>query len=242
MHKIRTMRTLFIAGTVYLVLAGLAGAPATASLAEASAKAGQDPLTTLPDSYQLEFENDYVKVVRVHYDAGAKLPDHTHPGGTTVYVYLNDSDGVVFRHSTGSGRAVTRPPVKAGAIRVSTGPEEHHAAENTSSVATDFLRIYLKTEDGGRAMRRIPPTEMEFTNKQLRITRTNLKSGEKILTEAKENPVLRIPVSPGMKEWKVLPSSGALWIEPGKTELYATSGEPNLSIQIVRIEFLTKPK
>ena len=26
-----------------------------------------------------EFENDYVKVVRVHYDAGVKLPEHTHP-------------------------------------------------------------------------------------------------------------------------------------------------------------------
>jgi hypothetical protein len=223
------MTTLVMAGTVYLVLAS-------------AAFAGQDPIATLPGSYTLEFENDYVKVVRVHYDAGAKLPDHTHPAGTTVYVYLNDSDGVVFRHSSGSGRAVTRPPVKAGAIRVSTGPEEHHAVENTSPVATDFLRIFLKTEDGGRTMRRIPPTEMEFSNKQLRITRVTLKSGEKLLTEANENPVLRIPVSPGMKEWKVLPSSGALWIEPGKSELYTTSGEPNLTTQIVRIEFLTKPK
>src|SRR6185436_4292561 len=102
------MRSFFIAGTVYLVLAGLAGAPATASLAEASAKAGQDPITTLPDAYKLELENDYVKIVRVHYDAGAKLPDHTHPGGTTVYVYLNESEGVVFKHSSGGSRAVTR--------------------------------------------------------------------------------------------------------------------------------------
>ena len=56
----------------------------------------QDPTKTLPEAYKVEFENDYVKVVRVHYDAGAKLPEHTHPAGTTAYVYLNDSEGVVF--------------------------------------------------------------------------------------------------------------------------------------------------
>ncbi len=41
----------------------------------------QDPTKTLPESYTVQFDNDYVRVVRVHYDAGAKLPDHTHPGG-----------------------------------------------------------------------------------------------------------------------------------------------------------------
>src|SRR5262245_40888657 len=107
------MRTLFMAGTVYLVLA--------------SAASAQDPLKTLPDAYKLALENDYVKVVLVHYDAGAKLPEHTHPAGTTAYVYLNASEGVVFQHSGDNTRAVTRPAVKAGAIRISTGPEEHHS-------------------------------------------------------------------------------------------------------------------
>ena len=70
----------------------------------------------------MQFENEYVRVVRVHYDAGAKLPEHTHPPGTTVYVYLNDSEGVVFRHSGNNNRAVTRPPVKAGARSDRGGP------------------------------------------------------------------------------------------------------------------------
>src|SRR5688572_32156808 len=52
----------------------------------------QDPTKTLPDAYRVQFENDHVRVVRVHYPAGARLPEHTHPGGTTVYVYLNDSE------------------------------------------------------------------------------------------------------------------------------------------------------
>ena len=71
----------------------------------------QDPTQSLPDAYKLELENDYVRVVRVHYDAGAKLPEHTHAAGTTIYVYLNDSDGVVFKHSGNNNRSVTRPAV-----------------------------------------------------------------------------------------------------------------------------------
>ena len=37
----------------------------------------QDPTTSLPHAYKVQFENDYVRVVRVHYDAGAR-PEHTH--------------------------------------------------------------------------------------------------------------------------------------------------------------------
>src|SRR4030095_5033673 len=77
----------------------------------------QDPTQSLPDSSKVQFENDYVRVVRVHYDAGAKLPEHTHPGGTTVYVYLNDSEGVVFSHIGGRNRAVTPPAVTAAGHR-----------------------------------------------------------------------------------------------------------------------------
>src|SRR5688500_17473986 len=141
----------------------------------------QDPTKTLPESHTVRLDNDYVRVVRVYYAAGAKLPEHTHPAGTTVYVYLNDSEGVVFKHSGRSNRAVTRPPVKAGSIRVASGPEEHHTAENPSSTHSEFLRIWLKTDGAGeRNMRRIPardhPPEQDvmeevFENKQLRITR-----------------------------------------------------------------------
>src|SRR6478752_2575376 len=118
---------------------------ATAVLAVATVVFAQDPITTLPDSYKVEFENDYVRVVRVHYDPGAKLPAHTHPGGTTAYVYLNDSDGIVYRHVGGTSAVINRAPVKAGAMRLSTGMEERHEVENTSATPSDFLRIQLKS-------------------------------------------------------------------------------------------------
>lgn len=56
----------------------------------------------------MQFENDWVKVVRVHYAAGVSLPEHTHPPGTTAFVYLNDSTGVLFRHTSGSNQIVNR--------------------------------------------------------------------------------------------------------------------------------------
>lgn len=39
-----------------------------------SAASAQDAVKSLPQAYKVQFENPFVRVVRVHYDAGAKLP------------------------------------------------------------------------------------------------------------------------------------------------------------------------
>jgi len=202
----------------------------------------QDPTKTLPESYKIEFENDYVMVVRVHYDAGAKLPEHTHPGGTTAYVYLNDSDGVVFSHVGGNNREVTRPAVKAGAIRIAAGQEEHHTAENTSSAPTDFLRIVFKTDNGGvtNLRQRMPPTEVEFANKQMRITRLRVKPGQTLVIETKNAPALRIAMREGVKQWTPPPPDLLRWLDKGTTEEFAVTGD--FPVDIIKIDFLTKPR
>jgi hypothetical protein len=190
----------------------------------------QDPTKSLPDAYKVQFENSYVRMVRVHYPAGAKLADHTHPAGTTVYVYLNDSDGVVFRHSGNNTRAVTRPAVKAGAIRISTGPEEHHTAENPASTPSDFLRIWLKTDTNGpRSTRRMPPTEAEFANKQVRITRIAVEQHDEQTITAKE-PALLI-------EW---PSGEQHWLDAGASRPIANH-DPR-TVNFIRVDFLTMAK
>ena len=202
----------------------------------------QDPTKTLPDAYKAEFENDYVKVVRVHYDAGANLAEHTHPAGTTVYVYLNDSEGVVFKHSGNNTRSVTRPPVKAGAIRIAAGPEEHHTAENTSSTPSDFLRVYFKTDNGGvRNLRqRLAPTDVEWTNKQMRITRLRVKPGQILSIETKNDPALRIALREGVKLWTPPPPDMLRWLDKGTTEEFAVTGD--FPVDIIKIDFLTKPQ
>jgi quercetin dioxygenase-like cupin family protein len=208
----------------------------------AASASAQDPTQSLPDAYKVALDNSYVTVIQVHYDAAAKLPEHTHPGGTTAYVYLNDSDGVVFSHVGGNNRAVTRPPVKAGAIRIAAGPEEHHTAENTSSAPTDFLRIIFKTDNAGAAnlRQRIAPTEVDFANKQMRITRLLVKPGQNLLIEAKNTPALRIAMRQGIKQWTPLPPDLLRWLDKGTTEEFAVTGD--FPVEIIKIEFLTKPK
>jgi quercetin dioxygenase-like cupin family protein len=212
------------------------------SLTMITGTAAQDPTKSLPDSYQVQLDNPYVTVTRVHYDAGAKLPEHTHAGGTTAYLYLNDSEGVVFSHVGGSNRAVTRPAVKAGAMRIAAGPEEHHTAENPAATPSDFLRVYFKTDDAGvRNLRqRLAPTEVEFTNKQMRITRLRVKPGQTLAIEAKNTPALRIAMREGVKQWTTLPPDMLLWLDKGTTEDFAVTGD--FPVDIIKIDFLTKPK
>lgn len=186
----------------------------------------QDPTRTLPDAYKVQFENDYARVIRVHYAAGAKLPEHTHPPGTTVYVYLNDSEGVVFAHSGRSNRAVTRPPVMAGGVRIASGPEEHHTAENPAATPSDFLRIVFKTDDGGERnlRRRLSITDTTFTNKQMRITR---RAGEGVVIETPANtPALLVSI----------PFGDVRWFDGGERVTLPDAGE------FLQIDFLTPPK
>ena len=175
----------------------------------------------------MQLDNDYVRVVRVHYDAGAKLPEHTHPPGTTVYVYLNDSEGVVFRHSGNNTRAVTRPAVKAGGVRVAAGGEEHHTAENPASTASDFLRVWFKTDNGGERnlRRRLSPTDGTFENKQMRITRLMVSQDQSMTIDTAQEPALLVSV----------PAGNTRWIERA-TQVPLTHGE------YLRIDFLTRPQ
>ena len=195
----------------------------------------QDPTKTLPDAYKIQFENEYARVVRVHYGAGVKLPEREHPAGTTVYVYLNDSEGVVFRHVGGSARAVTRPPVKAGSVRIASGPDEHHTAENPASTPSDFLRIQVKTATaGGRSVRRVTrgdyragenATDEQFANTQLRLTRLVVVEGKPMTLTPRAEPSLLI----------TLPSGDTHWITANSPTTLNESGE------FLRLDFLTSP-
>jgi len=204
-----------------------------------AAAAAQDPTKTLPEHYKVQFENDWVKVVSVHYPAGAKLPDHTHSAGTTLYVYLNDSDAVTFRHSGNNTRAVTRPPVKAGNVRIAAGPEEHHTAENAAATPSDFLRIWFKTGDGGvRNLRQRLTrgnyqagenvTDQQYSNKQMRVSRLIVVQHDEIMFTAKE-PALLIEI----------PSGRERWIEPGEAVRLENHEAPEA--EFLRIDFLTPP-
>jgi hypothetical protein len=210
-----------------------AGEPvAPAAKPETTKDTAVDPVKGLPDNYKLEFENEYVKVVRVHYPVGAKLPEHIHPAGMTAYVYLNDNERVIFDHVGGGERPYPRPPVKAGGARFQTSAEEHHTVENPSSTPTDFIRILYKTDQADLAKRpvirrRIALSEAEYSNTATRITRPAFEPG-KPLVAASDHPSLLVAWPSGRHHWFEAKAPVSIPAEAG------TQG-------FLRLEFLTPP-
>ena len=219
-----------------------------------SGVAAQDPVATLPDAYQLQFENAWVKVVRVHLAPGVKLASHSHPDAMLAYVYLTDADPVVFKHDHGPG-TITRPAVKARSYRLSRGMTETHAVENNSSTASDYLRVEFKT-DGKESIRRrgaAPPqktetaAEVEVTNGQMRVSRITIGAGKtlEINTTATEPALLiavtdaQLTVARGSSANLVLNIGQEHWVEPRQREALANTGKTPL--ELLRFDFLTPP-
>src|SRR5258708_28995689 len=141
----------------------------------------QDPVRTLPKNYQLAFENDLVRVIRVHYGPHEKLLVHDHPKTPTIYVYLSDGGPVRFKHAETVPFVLERRAVKSGGFRLSAGRLEKHEVENISDTPNDFLRVELKAVPLGTSSlsgRFAPPTDyvrsatkIEFENANVRIVR-----------------------------------------------------------------------
>jgi quercetin dioxygenase-like cupin family protein len=183
------MRILLTAFTVILAMGGVAA---------------QDAVTTLPDSYSTQFENEWVRVVRVYYAPHAKLPAHTHNALPAAYVYLSDGGPVLFKHIGTSYGAATRPATKAGGFRVFRGIDEVHEVENTSELPSEFLRVEFKTDPKdvrtlkGRFFRETAPSgqnveKVQFENGQVRITRVIGAPGQSVsFTAGPSEPSLLI--------------------------------------------------
>ena len=208
-----------------------------------SAAFAQDPLRTLPKNYTLEFENEVVRVIRVHYGAGEKLPSHDHPKTPTVYVYLADAGPVWFRHTGSEPFELQRPAVKKGGFRLSQGVVETHAVENSGDAANEFLRVELKTRPLGLAgfRGRFPPPEnpsanlakpssnlakVEFEDAHLRIRRVVCVTDDKCEGLSVSGPVLEVAFAPAEAVSRVR------WIAEG-----SAAESANGPIHVLRIEF-----
>ena len=218
----------------------------------------QDPVATLPDAYRLQFENEWVKIVRVHYAAGARLAEHSHPAASLAFVYLTDAEPVVFKHTGSMNRSVTRPAVKAGSYRLARGDSEVHSFENDSTQASEFLRVELKTGAAGvRGFRRRVPvpvqpangsaSDVEFTNAQIRITRLRIAAGQSVdLTTTQNEPALLVALLPASLTVARASSPDLSltlgqerWIETRQHEHISNTG--SVPAEFLRFDFLTKP-
>ena len=225
------------------------------SLLAVSASA-QDPLKTLPKAYKLQFENEWVKVVRVHYEPREKLPAHAHTETAAAYVYLNDGGPVLFNHIDQVYGPVTRQPTKAGSFRLYHAVQELHEVENKSDLPSDFLRVEFKTEPlnprslYGRFYREQYPAgenfqKVQFQNEQIRITRLVCAPGKKLdVSTSPGEPTLLIALTPTQlkvnKSARInLDLGQSRWVDLNKQEQLENTG--NSPAEILRFDFKTKP-
>ena len=114
----------------------LFSAVAIAALMGASVTRAQDPVKVDPKHYTVVFENDAVRVLRIHYAPGEKSVMHSHPD--SVIVFLEDQkakmthpDGKSEETSGKKGEAMFTP---AGA----------HLPENIGTGPIDVILVELK--------------------------------------------------------------------------------------------------
>ena len=98
------------------MLMKLAGITAIACLAAATALA-QEPTKVEPTHYHLDFENEHVQVVSVHYGPHEKSSLHEHPGGVVVvitggHLRFTDQNGKLQEVYAKPGEARWFPPFK----------------------------------------------------------------------------------------------------------------------------------
>jgi hypothetical protein len=222
----------------------------------------QDPLKVAPQAYKLQFENEWVKVIRVHYGPRAKVPVHDHPRWPAAYVYLNDSGPIIFRHAGWEHPVLTRPATKAGSFRLSptTALNETHEVENPTDTPSDFLRIEFKTQPinvnamrgrvyrgGYRAGENL--RKVQFESEQLRVTRLVCPSGRSLdaTTNAPE-PSLLVALSHGRVK-SIGPGGEAqeMTLETGQTIWFAGGGQRRIEnlddapLELLRFDFRTGP-
>jgi quercetin dioxygenase-like cupin family protein len=96
----------------------------------------QDPTKVEPRHYKLDFENDRVQVVSVHYGPHEKSALHDHPGGVVVslteaHLRFTDEAGKVREVFSKAGEARWYAPVK-------------HRVENLGDTSYEGIYIGIK--------------------------------------------------------------------------------------------------
>jgi hypothetical protein len=236
--------------TPYHALAAMMALSATVLIA-------QDATKSAPAAYRTQFENTFVRLVRVHYGPNEKVPEHEHPVSVTAYIYLNASGPVQFRHIKGSTRVNTRQPTVPGSFRVSRGGDETHEVVNMTAAPSDFLRVEFKSDPAGEsspffreAQKSYPAGEnvvdVKFANQQMRLTRLAVAPGKTLeLSTAAREPSLIVALKDSTLSG--FRSGDAVAIAAGQERWMDASAQARLvntgtaPAELLRIDFRTAP-
>lgn len=134
----------------------------------------QDPIKVEPRHYKLDFENERVQVVSVHYGPHEKSALHDHPGGVVVsltdaHLRFTDENGKVREVYAKAGESRWYPPFK-------------HRVENLGDTSYDAVYIGVKGKlatasagPDGSAVASVVATDAETQKTVVDYLRTNAK-------------------------------------------------------------------
>ncbi len=214
----------------------------------------QDPLVVAPGAYRIEFENAWVRVMRVHYAPNRTVSAHSHAASPAAFVYLNDAGPVTFRH-LGAGEADTiRPATTARAFRLNHEVTEVHEVMNPNDTASDFLRIEFKTEplEEDTLKGRFAPepgvaaasfSRVQFENAQVRVTRQVCSVGASCALSGAASPRLVVVFVRSQLE-----VGGRATLDPGETAWLVAGENRNMKslekgpAECLIFEFKTRPR
>jgi quercetin dioxygenase-like cupin family protein len=124
----------------------------------------QDPTKVEPRHYKLDFENEHVQVVSVHYGPHEKSAMHEHPGGVVVVITAGH-----LKFIDESGK-VTEVFAKPGEARW-FGPFKHRV-ENVGDSAYNAVYVGIKGRKEVTSGQESAPLDREATKALLGYLRT----------------------------------------------------------------------
>ena len=127
-------------GVVAIVAGVLIASSALSIRLDAGTQSSLDPLVVAPDHYRLEFENEWVRVIRATMDPRETSVMHQH-GAEAVIIDLTDQD---MHQVMADGTTSARSTFKAGSARWSTNAGVPHRDVNLSEKPLELLRIEIK--------------------------------------------------------------------------------------------------
>jgi quercetin dioxygenase-like cupin family protein len=145
-----------------------------------------DPVKVDANHYKVMFENDQVRVLRIHYNPKEKSVMHEHPA--SVVVFLSDSKA---KFTLPDGSTTTDGGGKAGEVRFSDAGK--HLPEDIGTTPVEAVLVELKGKSGMGSAVTLDPVKVdperhkvEVENDKVRVLRIKIKDGD--TTKQHEHP------------------------------------------------------
>ncbi len=92
-----------------------------------------------PEHYHLEFENEYVRVIRCRIPAHDEVKMHNHPFGSVI-IFMTDQN----LHQTLENGTTEEAHNRAGRVLWGNGSPARHMGENVTDQLYEYIRVDIK--------------------------------------------------------------------------------------------------